>query len=384
MQADKIHILQVVHSLVIGGTERVVCDLVRSCNNDYFSTSVCCLDTLGEFGQDLIDEGYDVDVLQRRPGVDFNLVGQLRHICRTRKIHLMHAHQYTPYFYAACASLLNGRKSVILTEHGRHYPDHLRPKRAVLNQLLTLVTAAYTGVSEFTRQSLVSFEKMPAGRIEVIYNGIWLDTVGGNRLVWEAVRSSLQLQEKDLLVLSIGRMDPIKDFGTLIRAFAPVATQFPQARLWIVGGGNNTYQQELEKLVADLNLQGRVSLLGSRRDIDELLLACDLFVLPSITEAASMTILEAMSAGRTVLATRTGGNPELVLDGESGLLFDVGDVSGLTAGLCRLLGDSGLRSSMGKSGAVRVREKFSMDHILKKYHQLYQAAGSGCAKKTER
>ncbi|MDA8090180.1 MAG: glycosyltransferase, partial [Nitrospiraceae bacterium] len=231
----KIHILQVVHSLIIGGTERVVCDLTRAFNNDEFRTSVCCIDGLGEFGQDLLSEGFSVDVFARRPGVDTSLIYQLRKIYKKYEIDIIHAHQYTPYFYAASAAFFSGRRPVIFTEHGRHYPDFVRPKRAVINQALRLTTAAYTGVSEFTRQSLVSFEKMPSHRMQVIYNGIWSngDCTIADR---NALRESLGIGASNRLVLSVGRMDPVKDFETLIRAFARVAHEIPGALLWIAGG----------------------------------------------------------------------------------------------------------------------------------------------------
>lgn len=374
MESKKTHILQVVHSLVIGGTERVVCDLVRAFNTGEFKTSVCCLDELGEFGEDLRSEGYDVTALKRKPGIDLNLISRLKQIYQTDEIDLIHAHQYTPYFYAASASLFHPGKPVIFTEHGRHFPDHVRPKRAVYNQLLRLVTAAYTGVSEFTRQSLIAFEKMPAHRIAVIYNGIWFtphDGQGGER---ENARTSLGLTKNDLLILSVGRMDRIKDFGTLIRAFAPVAERFPQACLWIAGGGDSRYHAEMTGLVADLQLTEKVSLLGSRRDVNVLLKASDLFVLPSITEATSMTILEAMSAGRAVVATETGGNTEIVADGDTGILVEVGNVPAFSDAIARLLEDSALRTSMGHNGMQRVKDVFSMEHILRQYRQLYRAA----------
>jgi len=176
-------------------------------------------------------------------------------------------------------------------------------------------------------------------------------------------------------------MVPIKDFGTLIKAFAPITTTFPQACLWIAGGGDDHYRQELQLLIDNLGIGNKVSLLGSRRDVSELMSACDLFVLPSITEAASMTILEAMSAGRPVIATRTGGNPELVIHGETGLLVGVGDAAALSESLQRLLSDPVLRNRMGDAGHHWVYDSFSMQHILNQYRQIYLDAGINSAKK---
>ncbi len=364
-----------VHGLGIGGTERVVCDLVRAFNDDEFKTSVCCLDELGAFGEDLISEGYDVLVLNRRPGVDLDLARRLRQTYTEQNADIIHSHQYTPYFYSALASLFSGRKPVIFTEHGRHYPDRLRLRRAFFNQLLRPTTFAYTGVSEFTRQSLIRYERMPAGRIRTIYNGV-RPNGNGPASGKEQARSSLGLSESDLLILSIGRMDPVKDFGTMIRAFADISVSFPHASLWIAGGGDETYCRNLAGLIDNLKLREKATLLGNRRDTRELLSACDLFVLPSITEAASMTLLEAMSAGKAVIATNTGGNPEIVAHEETGLLVDAGAPVGMADAMKRLLADADLRLKMGKAGYRRLEENFAMGTILQQYKELYvEAAG---------
>ena len=388
MRKKRIHILQVVHSLVIGGTERVVCDLVRAFNNDGFLTSVCCIDELGEFGADLRSEGYRVHVLNRRPGIDFNLILELRKLYSLENIDLVHAHQYTPYFYSASASLLRSfLPKVILTEHGRHYPDKMHFKRAIFNQLLRLSTAVYTGVSEFTRQSLVKYEKMPASEIEVIYNGIWLNGLVKNHcqtgftgfddyIYRKKLRESFGLEKDDFFILSIGRMDPIKDFETLIRAFNLIITDSPDAKLWIAGGGNQSYYNKLKALIKSFNLEDRALLLGTRRDVYDLLIACDIFVLSSVTEAASMTILEAMAACKPVIATETGGNPELVIQGKTGILVPVGNKTALAKALLQLLKNPELRSRMGQAGRQRLEKHFTMECILPWYRMLYQKAGS--------
>ena len=265
-----IHILQVVHCLEIGGTERVVADLARYFNDGEFRTSVCCLDGLGAFGEELRKDGIPARVFERRAGVDFSLVRRLRDLYRSDQIDVVHAHQYTPYFYAAAAALTSGLTPVIFTEHGRHWPDRVRIKRAIINQLFKITTAAYTGVSEFTRQSLARYEKIPIKAVHVIYNGIeksGIREVNGAR---SAVRREAGLTDQDLLVLAVGRMDPIKDFRTLIRAFVLVGRQLPQAWLWIAGCGEATYLEELIRLAAQEGAV-RIRFLGARRDVDALL-----------------------------------------------------------------------------------------------------------------
>jgi len=370
---NPIHILQIVHSLVIGGTERVVCDLARAFNDEEFRTSVCCLDELGGFGEGLRQEDIQVHVLGRRPGIDLSLVHRLRRTYRQEKVDLVHAHQYTPYFYAATAAFGAKFVPVIFTEHGRHCPDSLRLKRAIFNQILRMTTCAYTAVSEFSRQSLIRYEKMPTGKIQVIYNAIGLNGIRGDNEDRQSIRAQAGLFDDDLLVLSIGRMDPIKDFETLIQAFAHVVERFPRASLWIAGDGDPSYKRQLLQLTEKLHLLGKVTFLGSRHDISHLLHACDLFTLPSITEATSMTILEAMEASRPVVATQTGGNPELVVEGKTGLLVPVGDACSMAKAIEGLLQDPDKRVAMGMEGRKRVKRMFSKESIFEQYRDLYRS-----------
>lgn len=378
-----VHILQLVHSLFVGGTERVVCELVRAFNNSEFRTSVCCLDGLGEFGQELIGERVRVHVLNRNPGLDLSIISKLREIYRHENIDLIHAHQYSPYFYGAVAALSGVRVPIIFTEHGRHWPDRLRVRRVVVNQILRISTAAYTAVSNFSRESLIRYERIPAKEIEVIYNGISARRYALNRDGRLTTRHNLGVADKDLLVLSVGRLDRMKDFATLIHSFAAIAEEMPQALLWIAGDGDCDYKADLHKLITRLGLSGRVKLLGTRRDIEALLWASDLFVLPSITEASSLTILEAMAAERAVLATNTGGNPELVSHGITGMLVPVGDIAMMSKSLADLLKDEERRARLGKNGGRKVRGTFSLDRTLAQYRRLYNSiaghGGGGCS-----
>lgn len=368
-----IHVLQVVHSLIVGGTERVVSDLVRAFNDGEFRTSVCCLDGLGELGEELRREGIKVHVLGRKPGLDLTLISRVRALYRQESVDLVHAHQYTPYFYSATAALSAGLTPVIFTEHGRHWPDYLRMKRAVVNQFLRLTTGAYTAVSEFSRQSLIRYEKIPAKAIQVIYNGIKRDAMSAHVNDRRRIRCEVGLEDEAVLVLSIGRLDRIKDFATLIRAFSLIAKRSPNVRLWIAGDGDPAYKTELAELISQLDLQRQARLLGTRRDVDRLLAASDLFALSSISEASAMTILEAMAAGRAVVATRTGGNAELVVQGETGILVPVGNISAMAEAMVRLLNDPNQRARMSENGREKVKKDFSWDLSVAQYRNLYRS-----------
>jgi glycosyltransferase involved in cell wall biosynthesis len=223
---------------------------------------------------------------------------------------------------------------------------------------------------------MVNYEKIPAAAIQVIYNGIGLSDMYDKASAGDAaevIRRENGLRCEDLLILSVGRMDPIKDFETLIRAFADITQQFSCAHLWIAGDGDPNYRRRLTDLVRRLGLNKKIKLLGVRRDINALLYACDLFVLPSVTEAASMTVLEAMTAARAVLATRTGGNPELVEHEKTGILVPVGNHAAMSEAIGLLLNDAELRRRMGAMGQAGVKEKFSREFTFAQYKDLYRS-----------
>lgn len=369
--ADRpVHVLQVVHHLGIGGTERVVRDLALHFNDARFRTSVCCLEELGVFGEELRQRGLAVTVLGRRAGVDLSLSVRLRRLIRREAVDLVHAHQYTAYFYAATACLAASPSRVLFTEHGRPEADHVRPKRALANQILRLVTAGYTAVSEYSGQGLVAFEKMPARRVRVIRHGIAVEPMASTERGLRA-RRALALEATAPVVLSVGRLDRVKDFGTLLRAFALVVRALPDAVLLIAGGGDEGYRTELERDARELVSGDRIRFLGIRRDVPELLAACDVFALTSTMEALPLSLLEAMHAGRPVVATRVGGTAEAVVDGRTGLLVPPGDAPAVARGLLRVLTDREEGARLGRQGRGRLVTEFSLARVLGEYRALY-------------
>ena len=364
-----LHVLQVVHALGVGGTERVVCDLALELRGNGIRMSVACLDEVGDLGERLRAAGVSVHLLGRTPGIDLGLVRRLTRLYRAERVNLVHAHQYTPYFYAAAACLLAPPRRVVFTEHGRHQPDQLRLRRAACNQILRPVTVAYTAVSEFTRDSLVAFERMPRSRIEVIYNGVETGAPGIERSL---ARQRLGLPATVPVVLSVGRMDPVKDFGTLVRAMAQVLEKVPDARLLIAGDGDRTYADDLRRQAETLGIAPQVELLGNRDDVPDLLAACDVFTLTSVTEATSMTVLEAMRAARPVVATDVGGNRELVLPGVTGFLPPAGDVARVADALIRLLASPAQAARLGAAGRARLTTAFGLPRALDAYRRIYE------------
>ena len=223
---------------------------------------------------------------------------------------------------------------IVHGEHGREYPT-LRVtnwKRNQIRRLVGRLVDRYVVVCDFFRPWLSKSCRVKSDKIVYIPNGV--DTAKfhpiDNRLTRSAcarsngivakhdLRVRLGLPTDCVLVGSVGRLDPVKDFPTLLRSFKAILSEFPKAKLAIVGDG--PIRSSLVDLCRELNLDSSVLWLGERSDIAALFRCFDLFVQTSIFEGMSNTILEAMASGLPVIATETGGNPELVRNHETGLL----------------------------------------------------------------
>jgi glycosyltransferase involved in cell wall biosynthesis len=209
-------------------------------------------------------------------------------------------------------------------------------------------------------------DKVAASKLELIYNGVDIEQLllsKGNR---EETRAGLGIAPDDPLLISVGRLAPVKNYALLIRAM----DDLPNAKLILVGDG--PLKDDLEHQVKARGLAHRVHFMGERHDVPALLHASDLFVMSSDNEGVSKALLEAMALGLPCVATAVGGNPEVVIDEVTGRLFQKNDRHGLVERVQRLVGDPDLMMRMGNAGAQRTRDCFSMDACVQKYLDLYR------------
>ena len=338
-------------------------------SSDHFQVIFVCLDEMGVIGTSLRDQGYVVEVLQRRPGLDMGSALRLSAILRRYHVDLIHAHQYTPFFYSALARFLSGRIPILFTEHGRHAPDYRRPKRIVANRFLLRPYDRLVGVANCVRDALVRNEGFPADRISVTYNGVDASPYTVGRCRRNDVRAEFQVAPQDLVIMQVARLNRLKSHTTAIHALAHLIPQFPNLRLILVGEGEE--RETIEDLIANLNLESHVKLLGLRDDIPRLLEAADVFLLSSITEGLALTLIEAMLAQLPCVATRVGGNVEVVREGETGFLVEPSNPACLAQALQRILASPELRVQMGNSGRQRAIALFDDRKMHQAYHQIY-------------
>jgi len=279
---------------------------------------------------------------------------------------VIHSHNPTSLHYAALGKSL--LKSVlVMTDHGQG----AGPGRVPSLREQNLVDAIISVSQDTKSRREASWQNIKS---HVIYNGV--DTSSsGNR---DATRRTLELGDRVTGII-VARIDTLKGHDTLLTATAELKTRYPKLVILIVGDG--TERSNREKLAHELGLdEKKVRFLGFRSDIPDLLAASDFFVLPSLTEGLPLSVLEAMSMKLPVIATSVGGIPELVTDGETGILIPPKDPVALAEAMARIIGDPDLRKRMGEAGYRRVVNHFSFDTMTKKYEELYYSLLNGSAR----
>ncbi len=224
-------------------------------------------------------------------------------------------------------------------------------------------------VSEFLRDHLIS-EGIPAGSITSVPNATEMKPA--TREEGLLVRQELGIAPNEQVIGALGRLEPAKGYDLLLKAVAGVAQERSNLRCLIAGSGRQA--PALKRQAADLGIKDRVIFTGFRNDTSRLLAAMDVFALPSRTEGIPIALLEAGACGLPIVAARTGGVPEVIRDGENGLLVEPEDTEGLAQALDNLLRDETLAQRLGKQASVEIPMRFSMDDMVYGTRLAYAAA----------
>jgi L-malate glycosyltransferase len=362
------HVMQVVLRMTPGGTERLVLEICKRVREE-FNVTVCCLDDEGEWATDLRAEGIDVIALRRQSGFRPSVGRRIAALAQERHVDLLHCHQYSPFVYGWIASQLNRHLKVVYTEHGRLSDAPPSWKRRLVNPVLSHFNGEIVAVSHELRDYMLT-SRFAAGRVGVIHNGI---EPGPAPLRADRLRARrlLGVDDRSFVVMAVARLDPVKDFPTLVDAFAIVRRQLPQARLVIVGDGPE--RARLEACVDASNLGRSVDIIGYRAGVRQLLPAADLYVSSSISEGISITILEAMAAKVPVVATAVGGTPEVLPTAEDGgILVPSRDPGRLAAAILFLERDPAMRAAIAAAGRRRLESDFTLNRMVDEYVRTYR------------
>ena len=358
-----------IHVMQVAGAEVLIEETIRRLG-PAIEPTILCLDAIGTIGERLIARGVPVICLNRKPGRDWGVARRMADEIKKRRIQVMHAHQYTPFFYSALAKVwLRGSFKLIQTEHGRHYPDIVDPLRRCVNRVVfDKLADASNACCLFSAKALCRNDGFVGSKIGVIENGVELSRYRPDRDV-VAARRLIGLDPARRHIGCVARFHPVKDHAMLLRAFARLAAKLPDVDLVFAGEGQ--LRPDLERQAAEAGITHRVKFLGVRTDVPDVLAALDLFALASVSEAASLTLMEAMATARPSVVTNVGGNPELVRQGIDGLLVPRGDDEACAVAMMTILGDPKLAASMGEAARRRAETTFNLDVTVRAYYDLY-------------
>jgi len=367
-----LHVVHVLHSLGVGGTENGVVNLIGSLGREVRHTVISMV-RIGPLAERL-PAGVPVRCVGKRAGVDLRAAVKLARLLRALRPHIVHSRNWGAVD-AVLAARLARVPVLIHGEHGREAADPygLDARRNRIRRLLSPLVSRWVTVSHDLGRWLVEVVGIPARKVLTIHNGV--DVARFSEAGREAGRRTLGLGPEALVVGTVGRLNSVKNQMALLDTFARLDPAPVAAHLVIVGEG--PARADLEGRTRRRDLAGRVRLLGARDDVPALLAAFDVFVLPSIAEGISNTILEAMATGVPVIATRVGGNPELVEDGVTGMLAPADDPAALGRALAVYLADPHLRSLHGKTGRQRAVEEFALERMTTRYRDLYLSLAPG-------
>lgn len=299
--------------------------------------------------------------LLRRP-IDWRCVRGMRAMLERRRVDVIHSHEFTMAVYGAAVGKWLGRPHVA-TMHGNQTMTTQWRRRVALRTAFRWSDAVVT-VSRDTKRFLDAQLRLRDDALQVVPNGV--PTANGDAA---RIRGELRIAPDELLVVATGSLVERKGHALLIRALASQPAGGAPWRLAIAGKG--VERNRLEELTRELAVADRVHLLGHRDDVGDLLAAADIFAMPSLWEGLPLALLEAMSAGKPIVASATSGIPEAITPEIEGLLTRPGDLDGLTNAIHRLRVDPALRQRLAEYAAARARAEFSIEAMTTAYEQIY-------------
>lgn len=370
-------VAHVIYALGTGGLENGLVNLINRAPPDRYRHAIICLTSSGQFASRLKDKQVPVIALNKRPGHDLGVYWRLWRALWQLRPSILHTRNLAALEMHLVGLFVPGVKR-IHGEHGRDIYDidgsNTRYRR--LRRLIAPLLSRFITVSADLQQWLVNEVRIDARKIVQIYNGVDQDAFRPRQGRRPDLSPSGFLHNGQQLIGTVGRLAEVKDQATLLEAVGLLLKKRPElrAKLRVAIVGDGPLRQSLQEHIQRAGLDDVVWMAGDRDDVPALLQMMDIFVLPSLGEGVSNTILEAMASGLPVIATDIGGNPELVEPHVNGFLFDVGNAQALADIVADLLDRDGLSQTMGKAARQRVEERFDWQHTVDRYLSVYDDA----------
>ncbi len=366
-------VAHVMYRFDVGGLENGIVNLINHMPHDAYRHVVISLTEITEFRKRIVRDDVEFIALQKPPGHALWIYPQLFKLFRKLRPAIVHSRNLAA-LEVVVPAWAAGVRVRIHSEHGREGGDlsNANKKYQFLRKVYRPFVTYYLALSRDLENYLKCYIGIPEDRLTQIYNGV--DTNKFSPVNRRMAISGSPFNDQNFWVVgTVGRMHSVKDQATLVKAFSLALSLNPslkeKVRLMLIGDG--PLHRQIQSLATDLGVSELIWMPGERQDIPEILRGLDCFVLPSISEGISNTILEAMASGLPIIATDVGGNPELIEDQKTGVLVSVNDYQAMAKAIVAFADAPENAKQMGLRGHKQVGEKFSIESMVKLYCKLY-------------
>lgn len=369
-------VAHVIRRLAMGGLENGLINLINHMPSHRFRHAIICLTHSTDYSCKIQRKDVEIIELHQKNGHDLGVHHRFSKVIRALQPHIIHTRNLPALEFQIVAAL-SGVRGRIHGEHGRdvYDLDGKNMKYNFLRRTIRPVIHRYIAVSQDLAGWLVKTVRVQPRRVDQIYNGV--DTVRFHPRIGQRFFPGPQdfVSAETFVLGTVGRMEPVKDQLTLVRAFLHLLEIEPGARehVRLVMVGDGQLKDEAGRLVQQANAERFAWIPGERSDIAEIMRSLDLFVLPSMREGISNTILEAMATGLPVVATDAGGNSELVDDGKTGILIPPSDPIAMAQAIHTYVLDRCKLLRHGQAGRKKVEARFSIQSMVAQYMTTYDS-----------
>ncbi|MEW6066683.1 MAG: glycosyltransferase [Nitrospirota bacterium] len=362
-----INILHVIPKLSVGGVENQLALVLRKYDRTKFCPFVCCLSDKDTIGKEIETNGIEVVYLNRlKHKFDWKIVKDIYKLIQLWNIKIVRTHQYHANLYGRLAAWLARVPCIVASVHNVYTIDK-KIHRRIINKCFAGFTDKIIAVSNAVKRDIIRYDRVPEDKIMVIYNGKEIDSFLN---IKENIRTELGISPEIPVIGTVGRLTPQKGQKYLIEAISKLKNKFPGMVLLIAGDG--PLKQKLEKYSEMLGLSEDIKFLGTRRDIPAILSAMDIFVLPSIWEGLCNALIEAMAAGKPIIATDIQPNKEIISSERLGMLIPPENSDAIASSIELLLNNKGIAENMRELSRKKVALDYNINTSIQKYESLFE------------
>jgi len=363
-----INVMHVIEELGVGGAERVVANYIKYHDTSCYIPQVCTLKGGGPFADEIISSNYKVTMLNKKPGLHFRIIRDLKNLIKKENIRVLHLHNPPANNWGIPASFLNRGIISIRTEHNIFYKDRVMKGYPFVNALLGLFNSRIICVSNQVKRTHLQKDWLNRKKYITIYNGIEGEAYKKDYDL-KSLRREFGINDGQPIVGKIASLSKQKAHTNYFECVKMVLKKIPDAVFLVVGDGN--LRDELKSRCEQMGLNKKIVFTGNRKDIPAILNMLDVFVLSSDWEGFPMTILEAMAAARPCVVTDVGGNREAVIESLTGFLVPPKNPSALAERIIEVLLDPNLSHYMGQAGRERFEAEFTVRKMVAETEQIY-------------